>query len=237
MSQRTPADHLANALYLGAGVLLIYGLLNWAAALPIFSLHRLEVQGSLKHINEYQVKLAASRGVRGNFFTVDLDVVRQAFEKLPWVASARVTRRWPDLLVVELTEHQPLAHWNGKSLLSDRGVVINATLDALLPRLNGMQGTGPEVLEAYRRFARTLASSGLRISELTYSPRRAWRIKTESGLEIALGRMEPDSRLERFATLYQKVSEKLGAPPAYADLRYAEGFAVRPARALESGKS
>ena len=237
MSVRTPADHLANVLYLGAGALLVYALLSWVASWPVFSLHRLEVQGSLRHVNEDQVKRVTSRGVRGNFFTVDLDAVREAFEKLPWVATARVTRRWPDLLVVELTEHQPLAHWNGKDLLSDQGIVFNATVDAPLPRLNGMQGTGLVMLEAYRRFGRTLESKGMRIAELTYSPRRAWRIRTDSGLEIALGRTEPDARLERFAALYQKVSEKLGAPPGYADLRYADGFAVRPVRALESGKS
>jgi len=66
------------------------------------------------------------------------------------------------------------------------------------------------------------------------SPRRAWRLKTDSGLEIALGRKDVEARLKRFAAQYQKISERLGAVPAYVDLRYADGFAVRLPRAAKN---
>ena len=235
MTTRTPADHLANALYLGAGVLLVYGLLMWLVSLPVFALHRVEVRGDLRHVDEGQIHLVSSRGIRGNFFTVDLDEVRAAFEKLPWVREARVSRYWPDALVVELVEHVPLAHWNGKALLSMDGIVFNTTSKAELPRLSGFEGSGEEVAEAYKRYSKILAQAGLRIIELSYSPRRAWRLKTDDGLEIALGRIEPDARLERFFRLYGRVAEMTGAIPAYVDLRYADGFAVRPAH-MESNK-
>lgn len=237
MTARTPADRLANALYLGAGALLAYGLLMWVVSLPVFALQRVEVRGELRHVGREQIHLVANRGIRGNFFTVDLDDVRAAFEKLPWVREARVSRYWPDTLVVELVEHTPLAHWNGNALLSTEGVVFNTTSEASLPRLTGFNGSSEEVAEAFKRYSRILAPAGMRISELNYSPRRAWRLKTDSGLEIALGRSEPDVRLERFVRLYQKTGEMLGAEPGYVDLRYADGFAVRPLRALESGKS
>jgi cell division septal protein FtsQ len=53
-------------------------------------------------------------------------------------------------------------------------------------------------------------------------------------MEIALGRAEPEVRLARFASLYARTAEKLGVPPAYVDLRYADGFAVRPSRGSET---
>ncbi len=234
MTARTPADRLANVLYLGAGALLVYGLLMWLISLPVFALHRVEVRGDLRHVNKGQVHLVSNRGIRGNFFTVDLDEVRTAFEKLPWVREARVSRYWPDALVVELVEHTPLAHWNGKALLSVEGVVFNTTSRDRLPRLNGFEGSAEEVAEAYKRYSKTLAPAGMRISELSFSPRRAWRLKTDLGLEIALGRVEPDVRLERFSQLHTRVTEKLGAAPAYVDLRYADGFAVKPSRVTET---
>jgi cell division protein FtsQ len=234
MTVRTPADRLANALYLCAGILLAYAFLAWLVSFPVFALHRVEVRGDIHHVSEASVKLVASRGVRGNFFTVDLDEVRAAFEKLPWVREARVSRYWPDALIVELVEHTPLARWNGKSLLSTEGVVFNTTSEADLPSLSGFEGSGAEVAEAYRRYSKTLAPTGMHIRELSFSPRRAWRLKTGEGLEIALGRVEPDIRLERFSQLYPKVTEKLGTAPVYVDLRYADGFAVRPSRMTET---
>lgn len=228
MTARMPIDRLANALYLGAGILLAYALLSWLISLPLFALKQIEVLGSLRHVDEGQVRLVSNRGIRGNFFTVDLDEVRDAFEKLSWVREARVSRHWPDTLLVQLTEHEPLARWNGKLLLSDEGQVIKATTSGNLPSLNGFEGSGKEVADAYGRFSRTLGQAGLHVRELSLSPRRAWRLKTEEGIEIALGRVEPDIRLERFVSLYQRVNERIGSSPVYVDLRYADGFAVKP---------
>lgn len=226
-----PTDRIANALYLGASVLLFYALLTWLVSLPVFALQRIEVRGELRHVGEAGIRLVAKRGVRGNFFTVDLVEVRTAFEKLPWVREARISRRWPDTLIVELAEHIPMGRWNPGRLISTEGEVFSAAVEAELPGLSGIEGSGHEVAEAYRRYGKLLAPLGLDIRELSLSPRRAWRLKTASGMEIVLGRKDAEARLQRFVAQYQKISERLGAPPAYADLRYADGFAVRLPRA------
>lgn len=228
-----PTDQFANVLYAGAGALLAYALLAWLVSLPVFALQRIEVRGELRHVSEESVKRVANRGVRGNFFTVELDEVRAAFEKLSWVREARVSRRWPATLVVELTEHVPLAQWNRSDLVSKEGEVFNASADAELPRLSGFEGSAREVVEAYRTYGEVLAPLGLRIKELSLSPRRAWRLKTDNGMEIVLGRKDVEPRLRRFAAQYQRISERLGAAPAYVDLRYADGFAVKLPRAAQ----
>jgi cell division protein FtsQ len=227
MEPRMPTDQFANVLFVGAATLLAYALLAWLVSLPVFALHRVDVRGELNHVSGESIKLVANRGVRGNFFTVELDKVRTAFEKLPWVSEARVSRRWPDTLIVELVEHAPLARWNDGKLVSTESEVFNAAADATLPRLSGFEGSGREVAEAYRRYGEILAPLGVRIEEMNLSPRRAWRLKTDSGMEIALGRKDVEPRLKRFADQYQKISERLGAVPAYVDLRYADGFAVK----------
>lgn len=234
MEPRMPTDQFANVLYVGAGALLAYALFAWLVSLPLFALHRVDVRGELRHVSEEGVRLVASRGVRGNFFTVDLNDVRTAFEKLPWVDEARVSRRWPDTLVVELVEHVPLARWNDNSLVNTEGEVFSAASSAELPRLSGFEGAGREVVGAYRLYGQVLAPLGLRIAELSLSPRRAWRLKTDSGLEIALGRKDVESRLKRFAGQYRKLSERLGAAPSYVDLRYADGFAVKLPHAAQN---
>lgn len=237
---RAPVDLLTNALYVSAGLLLAYALLAWLVARPMFALHHLDVRGDFKHVDEAQIRLLTSRNLRGNFFTVDLDKTRREFEKLVWVKEARVTRKWPDRLVTELKEHEPLAVWNGKQLVSTTGEVFNATLNQPLPSLSGMDDAEREVAEAYRKFSVTLAPLGLTITELSLSSRRAWRMKTisgqaQAGLEIApspeivLGRKDAEARLSRFAGQYDKLVAQLGAAPTYVDLRYADGFALKRA--------
>lgn len=235
-----PVDLLTKALYVGAGLLLAYALLAWLVAHPVFALRHLDVRGDLRHVDEAQIRLLTSRNLRGNFFTVDLDRTRREFEKLVWVKEARVTRKWPDRLVMELKEHEPLAVWNDKQLVSITGEVFNATLNQPLPSLSGLDGAGREVVDAYRKFSATLAPLGLTITDLSLSSRLAWRmktistqipagLKTEPRLELALGRKDAEARLSRFAGQYKKVVAQLGAVPAYVDLRYADGFALRRA--------
>jgi cell division protein FtsQ len=234
-----PLCQVARVLTWGALGLLAYGATSWVAAQPWFALHGLEVKTPVTHVTEAQIKLVAERQVRGTFFTVDLERVRSSLEKLPWVREARVERRWPDTLVVSLTEHVPLARWNDDALVSQAGEVFVAAVSAKLPRLLGPEDSSAEVVAAYRRHQAALAPLGLTISELRLTPRRAWRIRLDNDMQLALGREQTDARLTRFLALYPRLfgtqpvvaGQTLAAAaplaPAAVDLRYPDGFAFR----------
>lgn len=231
-----PLDQVARALTWGALALLAYGAANWLAARPAFALARLEVKTPVAHVTEAQIRLVAERQVHGTFFTVDLERVRASLEKLPWVREARVERRWPDTLVVSLTEHVPLARWNNDALVSEAGTVFVAAVADRLPRLSGPEDSADEMVAAYRRHQQALAPLGMAIEELRLSPRRAWRIRLDTGMTIALGREQTDARLARFAALYPRLFGAqqredgqivVAIAPVTVDLRYSDGFAVR----------
>ncbi|MEQ8661773.1 MAG: cell division protein FtsQ/DivIB, partial [Gammaproteobacteria bacterium] len=101
-----------------------------------------------------------------------------------------------------------------------------ATMPAGLVRLDGPPGAEHEVLAAHRRMAARLATVGLAIEALELSARHAWRLRLADGKEIALGRREADTRLERFLAAWHHglgdVWERVGR----VDLRYTNGFAV-----------
>ena len=232
-----PLSQVARVLTWGALGLLAYGVANWIAAQPWFALHSIEVKTPVAHVTEAQIRLVAERQVRGTFFTVDLERVRNSLEKLPWVREARVERRWPATLVVSLTEYVPIARWNDDALVSETGEVFGAAVSTKLPRLVGPEGSSAEVVATYRRYQASLAPLGMTIDELRLSPRRAWRIRLNSGMQLALGRMQTDARLARFVSLYPRLFGPQAAkdgqpaaappPPLMVDLRYSDGFAVR----------
>ncbi len=244
-----PLNQAARVLTWGALGLLAYGATSWVVARPWFALTTLEVKTPVTHVTEAQIRLVADRRVHGTFFTVDLEHVRESLEKLPWVREARVERRWPDTLVVSLAEQVPLARWNDNALVNGEGEVFVAAASGNLPRLSGPQDSSAEVVAAFRRHQAALAPLDMHVTELRLSPRRAWWMRLDNGMQLALGRQQTDERLARFVSYYPRLLSAQAAtlsPPSMSpvasaveptpaapiipltvDLRYADGFAVR----------
>ena len=218
---------IANLLYAMAVVLMLYALLFAVVHLPIFPIREVKVDGQLAHVNREQIKLIVAKHLKGNFFTLDLEKTRDAFEKLPWARNVSVRRRWPDKLDVMIEEHQALARWGNLALVNTHGELFQAATDGELPVFYGPGDGVQEVTTNYGAYSQVMNKANIKIAQVSLSPRRAWEIKTDKGLVIALGREEMQARLTKFARAYQSTLSQLNANVAYADLRYPNGFAVR----------
>lgn len=218
---------IANFLYALACVLMLYGLIFVVVHLPIFPLREVRVDGELAHVNREQIKLIVARHLNGNFFTVDLVKARDAFEKLPWARNVSVRRRWPDKLEVVIEEHKELARWGNIALVNTYGELFHAASDSDLPVFYGPGDGVHEVAAHYGEYSQLLSETGMTITQLALTPRRAWQIKTDTDMVIELGRGNMDARLQKFASVYQTTLGGLGDSIKYADLRYPNGFAVR----------
>jgi len=207
-------------------LIVLWALLVLASRLPWFDLRQIKVNGA-RHVTREQVNLVVYQHLRGNFFSADLDSARAAFTKLPWVRSASVRRRWPDALEVTLEEHKPLARWGDEGLLNTYGEVFQAATGQNLPLLSGPPGSAQEVARRYADFSRILLPLHHRPVEVDLSARRAWSIRLDDGMDIALGREHMDQRLGSFVELYPRTLANVATPVTYVDLRYPNGFAVR----------
>lgn len=217
----------ANLLYAISVVLMLYALVFVVVHLPIFPLREVKINGELAHVNREQIKLIVAKHLKGNFFTLDLVKARDAFQKLPWAREVSVRRRWPDQLEVMIEEHQALARWGNIALVNTHGELFQAATDAELPVFYGPGNGVMEVTKSYGSYSQILNKANIKIAQVTLSPRRSWEIKTDKGLLIALGRVDMDARLNKFAGAYQSTLSQLNVQVAYADLRYPNGFAVR----------
>lgn len=82
---------------------------------------------------------------------VDLDeaAAAQRIERLPWVAEARVKRRWPNTVSIEVRERSPAASvpaaGGGWALVDDSGHVLEPVANAPAdpPALEGVPPVGP----------------------------------------------------------------------------------------------
>ena len=72
----------------------------WALRHPVFAVGGITVLGDVTHNSAATLRANVAARVAGNFFTVRLDAVRDAFESVPWVRQAQVRRQFPNRLRV-----------------------------------------------------------------------------------------------------------------------------------------
>jgi cell division protein FtsQ len=243
---RVPADIrlmnvVASTVYLLAAVgALVAGVL-WLMRSPLFPIRSIQLDGDLARNSVPTIRANAAPLLAGNFFSVDLQQGRAAFETVPWVRHAVVRRVWPDVLAVRLEEHRPTALWEGSSdegvadkLVNSHGEVFEANLGDVeqdgLPTFAGPDGSAAQLLSLYQRLRPVLARQDMNIDRLELSARGSWRAELENGAVIELGRGSEDTvlaRSDRFVRTLTQVTGLYGRPLEFADLRQSGGYAVR----------
>jgi cell division protein FtsQ len=208
---------------------------------PMFTLKVIRIEGvqdvELRRVNPSTVKGTAVPRIKGNFFTANLDAVRQAFETVPWVRKAAVRREWPNQLVVTIEEHEPLGTWGSDGrLLSAQGDVFIANLaeaeeDGELPEFSGPEGSEKEVVARYREFRQWFAPASLAPESVQLSGRYAWTVRMDNGMTVELGREQSQTtlkdRVNRLVGIYPQLLARLQDGIESVDLRYPNGLALK----------
>lgn len=225
----------ASALYALGALLALVVVIAFTLRLPAFPLREIWLESAPVHVTRGDIERRMSGAIKGNFFTLDLESIRASFMRIPWVRKVELRRHWPDRLEVTLEEHVPLARWATVALVNTHGEIFVAPYTGPLPVFIGPKGAAKEMAIQYEFFRRGLATIGQRPAELLVSPRRAWRLKLESGITLELGREHIEARFTRFVATYERTLATLDQDVQHVDLRYANGFAVRvpPARTRE----
>jgi len=229
----------ANAVFVVAAIGLATAGLAWAARLPVFAIKGIRIEGEVARNSESTIRANAAHRLAGSFLTLDLQKSRAAFEAVPWVRHAVVRRVWPNRLAVQLEEHRPTALWvaddGNDRLVNSFGEVFEANVgdveDDELPRLQGPEGSAPQMLAMLRRLAPVLEPLNAGdLAQLTLSARGSWRAELDNGAVIELGRGSEDevlARTDHFVHTMPRVAAQYQRPLESADLRHSDGFAVR----------
>ena len=228
----TMARVLAWALAIALVALPVVAVVNGWIGAERFPLTKLRVSGDMRHVDPAAVQKLLLPYARKGFFAVELDDAQAALARLPWVESAEVSKKWPDVLEVSIHEHRPLALWDEDKLLSERGRIYprSAMGDALpkgLPQLGGDPRQVAEVLAFYNQTRELFAPIGLGVRELRQDARGSWSLRLSNGAQVLIGRQDAESRVRRFAELMPKLIAPQGRALRRADLRYANGFALQ----------
>ena len=141
---------------------------------------------------------------------VDLDVIRARLLEYKWIKEARVSRRLPDTLVVDIIERQPVAVWQHNrqlQLIDSEGVALEPVRADRLPNLPLVIGPGAQHRVA--ALGTILAGSpqvGPLLAGATWIGGRRWdlRFKTGETLSLPEGDELATAALGRFAEMNQR---------------------------------
>lgn len=221
-------------------LLLLGGVTWWLLRHPAFAIQAITVQGEVTRNNAITLRANVMPQLQGNFFTIDLDRTKEAFEAVPWVRGAVVHRDFPNRLRTVLVEHEPMALWGEESankMVNQQSRVFEANVEDLdidkLPCLKGPDAQSQTVVQMYRHLLPIFEAMDMGIDQLELTPRGSWRVLTDRGALLELGRgteTEITAQLQVFFKTLSQVTARYGRTPnalAGADLRHKDGYALR----------
>lgn len=95
-------------LLVAAVVTLAWGVHRYARTTPRFAIVHLEVEGT-KRLSREDVLAAAGVKKGKNLFSLDIPRAEKSLVESPWISSARITRRLPNTVRLQVVERDPRA--------------------------------------------------------------------------------------------------------------------------------
>ena len=196
-----------------------------------FQVKKVEVVGAdrIDRLKVYDIALAQKDR---SMAAVDIEDLRHDLMRYGWIKDARVSRRLPDTLVVDIVERTPAAIWqhnNRLSLIDEQGVVLEPVTVATMPDLPLV--IGPKANQRSRDLDRLLAeASSLKelLAGATWVGDRRWDLRFRSGETLSLPEGEADAKLAlaKFAHM-DGANRLLGRGILRFDMRDPNRFVLR----------
>jgi len=163
---------------------------------------------------------------------VDVTDIRKRLLEFGWVKDARVSRRYPDTLVIDIVERDPAALWQDGprlSLIDKEGHVLDKVPVTKMPDLPLLVGAGAnaQAVPLEQLLAKVPALKAQLVSAAWVGQRR-WDLTFQSGETVALpeGATMASNALVRFARMDQSAG-LLGRGIVRFDLRIPGKMTVR----------
>lgn len=203
-----------------------------------FEVRKVEVRG-IERMDELPVYAIALGQHERAMPAVDLTKLRSDLMQLGWVEDARVTRRLPDTLVIDIVERKPAAVWQNKgklALIDVHGKVLQGIDLTAMPDLPLVIGPNAN--------RQTIALDGLMeaapalkpmLAGATWVGNRRWDLRFQTGETLSLpeGEKDASAALVNFARM-DGVNRLLGRGIIRFDMRDPDKFVLRLPKTQES---
>jgi len=190
----------------------------------------LQVVGTNSDIENQQLVQYLSPIIKDNYFTSDLEQIRDQALKVSWVDRVVVSRAWPNAIRVRVMPRHAIARWGTGRLLSDNGDVFSEAVPTAhpnLPLLHGPASQSKMMMRRYNEINQLFHPANLRLKELYLTERMTWFMQFDSGLRIIVDQDQTMNKLQRLSHLAQTDLKPVWSKITAIDLRYRNGLAIQ----------
>ena len=174
-----------------------------ASAAAGFRIAAVEVSGN-REMSKIDVIANIDLGEARSLFSFDVHGARDSLKNLPWVHDVTVTKSYPDRILVDIVEREPIAVWqdNEELWLIDRSGEVIAGFDERFAQLPLVVGRGANV-----HAAEMLATTGRhpllasRVGAYVRVGDRRWNVRIKDGPTVLLPQNDLPRALVRLAAL------------------------------------
>lgn len=233
-------NHGAQASYWSWGaklllvtVVLTGGVLTWQAIQPWMQrpLQQIILQTDIPAIDKVSLQGQLNVHLPDSFFGADLEGIRLEVESHPWVGDAKVSRVWPNRLMVEASSQIFMARFGSGGFINHEGELVLVPSSQLvgferLPVLDGPDGSAWAMSELFRQMSWLVDRDDLSIEKMTMARRGAVQIRLDNGIVLVLGRDQVLPRLQRLMKVYHSHFVNKADIIERIDGRYAHGVSV-----------
>lgn len=216
-------------LILALMLAVFYGMLRY---LPLFPIKIVQVDGDYWHISTQEIIQSVPPELFKGYFNTDItQIQKNLIDNIPWVKTASVARVWPNRIIIDIFQKKPVALWNSNALLDEQGGLfypLSPTFPDDLPVFVGNTSEEKLVMKQYQHMLEALKDQSFYIDCIRVSDGdRNWEITLSNQVVVMLGNHDILTTLKRFIRIYQQLLSEKEQVPAYVDMRYSHGVAVK----------
>ena len=217
-------------LMIVACMVLIVGMFGLYKLITNAKVATLQIVGADSAIEKQQLTQHLAPIVKDNYFTSDLELIRDQVLQISWVDRVVVSRAWPNSIRVRVLPRHAIARWGTGRLLSDGGEIYTEAViknHSQLPLLHGPLSQSKVMMRRYNEINQLFLPVNLRLKELYLTERMTWFMQFDSGLRVIVDQDQTMSKLQRLSHLAQTDLKPVWPKIAAIDLRYRNGLSIQ----------
>lgn len=190
----------------------------------------LDVVGVASKAEQQQVIGYVKPIIQKNYFTSDLEQIRDRTLEISWVDHVVISRAWPNAIRIRIIPHHAIARWGTGRLLSDDGDVFTEAVPQQhnnLPLLHGPTSQAQLMMRRYNEINQLFQPLNIHLKELYLTERMTWFMQFDSGLRVIVDQDQTMSKLQRLSRLAAQDLRPVWSQMTTIDLRYRNGFAIQ----------
>ena len=197
--------------------------------------NKISISSNGNNVNTDILKTQIKKKIKlQNFFNINPLNIQKELINHPWIKKIEVYKKFPDKLIIKITERVAIAIFNDISLVDGSGNIFKKLEKKknLLKFYADDQKEVKYIYNFYKKFIKfqNLNNIQIDISYIKINSIKEFVVRTKANNLIYFGSKNIDERLGRFIQLYGSIELENLNNVEYFDMRYTNGVSVKKRR-------